>query len=205
MNTKIQSYLKFTLPAVFALAVLGMLPGNVSGATYTFNWVPTGIGPDVFPLVSITGSITLDASLFDTSNADQTILFRTGPAAFNVAAFHFVLVSNVMGTDVTDTFDLANIAINSGASFNSTTHPPTWLDATGGDTPSNEGDGEVLHLSDNFQIDMLGPHNETSFGSFVVTTVPEPSTWICLVLGAAIFVLPQCGCRRSKSRHPHSR
>jgi hypothetical protein len=171
---------QFAAGAVLALAAVGILPQSASAEPITYTFTATSLVGSFYPLVSATGSFTLDSSAFSTLTPppnDQAVDF----SAFT--AFNFVFVTDVSGTDVTDTFTLAEAQAEgtSGVLFDVTTNPPAYYDGNG----NTASDGVELLVFEPLSIEIFGEvaggYNEQADGSFSaaalpVTGVPEPIT-----------------------------
>lgn len=173
----------FNIGAVFGAAViLGFLPLAASATPITYTFTATSLVGSFYPLVSATGSFTIDSSLFPTPPPnDQFVYFKTALIT-NLSAFDFVFVTDVAGTNTTDEFTLADLQVNAGAEFDVTTNPPTYIDGTG----LTASDGTELILFVSTGIDMQGAYNEVAYGYFSADALPVPEPTSLTLLAAAL-------------------
>jgi hypothetical protein len=169
MNNKPLLCLRLRQWASLGLTFLGLLAATAPAVTVTFVWQTSNLETAADPLISANGYFSLDSSLFDSANSNQTIYFRTDTNV-NVTAFHFEFVTLHGATQVVDTFGLSNISAFAGARFDSTTNPPVWIDALGEYTA--DGNNETLSIAGESlsgQICELGGYNDCADGTFIAT------------------------------------
>jgi hypothetical protein len=155
--------------AALGLAFLVLLAANAPAATVTFVWHTSNLDPAVDPLISANGYFSLDSSLFNTTNSNQLIYFKTD-TNMNVTAFHFEFVTSHGTTQILDTFDLSNVGAFAGGYFDGTANPPRWIDATGEYTAN--GNNEFLSIAGEGltgQIGINGAYNDSAEGTFIAT------------------------------------
>jgi len=157
-----------------ALAIVCSMAGTASATPIAYTFNATG-GNAAF--VSLTGGFTIDSSFFTPDGAGQVgAIFKTATAT-NVTAFDFVSVTQIGMTDYTQEFTIASLQVGSGAIFDSTTNPPSFLDGSGPDELETDSLNQdfILHLaggSGGAEISVLGPYGIIAFGNFTATPVP---------------------------------
>lgn len=156
---------------MLGLLVLGLLTVNAPADIITYVWHTSNLESGFYQLISANGYFSLDSSLFDTNNSNQTIYFKSN-AVVNVTAFHFEFVTDLRANGLaTDTYDLANIVNFAGVFFDATKNPPVVIATTGAYTA--DGNNEVLTIAGGgfTQIAVLGAYNEYADGTFIATNV----------------------------------
>jgi len=156
--------------AALGLAFLILLAANAPAATVTFVWHTSNLDMAVDPLISANGYFSLDSSLFNATNSDQLIYFKTD-TNMNATAFHFEFVTSHGTTQVIDTFDVSNVGAFAGGYFDSTANPPRWINATGEYTAN--GNNEFLFIAGEGltgQIGINGAYNDSAEGTFIATS-----------------------------------
>jgi hypothetical protein len=165
------------------------MAGTASAAPITYTFNETSAEPAFYSLVSATGYLTFDTSLFTPALPGQDdVTYRTATQT-NLSAFDFVFVTDVNGTNVTQEFTLADIPVGEGAIFDSTTNPPSYFDNFGPDPIAvdslNPSLTMQLHIAQlggegHVQVGVEGEYNEFAEGTFTAdalpTEVPEPLT-----------------------------
>lgn len=173
------------LAVIFAAACKNALAVPI---TYTFQL--ENVEARFFPLVSMSASFQLDSSVFTPPDTGDHVIFKTATNT-NLLAFNVVFVTDVNGVNVTDTFNIPQVIVGSGAIFNSADNPPLYIDGSG----HTAFDGtETLDFAGFFgggggaQISISGPYDEVVEGKFVASTAAVADQASTLVLGAIGFV-----------------
>jgi len=80
---------------VFSVAALAgmILPITASATPITYTFTATNLVGSFYPLVSATGSFTLDSGVFPTAPPDDQIVYFKTSLITNLTAFDFVLVT----------------------------------------------------------------------------------------------------------------